>query len=218
MLTKFSRTVIIIFHRKFLGYKINPNEGGNMHRKIILFLSLIILAAATYPLSAGELKGVKMDDSLTVEGNNLVLNGMALRKKFVLKVYVAGLYLPAKESNAEKILTSDEPRLLVMHFVTSVGAKKINGAWMEGLEDNTPNASADLKKRFDTLCAYMDKVKDGEQIVFSYIPGKGTVIKVKGTEKGVIEGKDFADALFACWIGPEPGPGEGFKKNLLGID
>ena len=32
------------------------------------------------------------------------------------------------------------------------------------------------------------------------------------------QGKTFADALFACWIGPEPGPGEGFKEDLLGIE
>jgi len=189
-----------------------------MHRKIILFLLVLLMAATTYPLTAGELKGVKMEDSITVEGNNLVLNGMALRKKFVFKVYVAGLYLPAKESNAEKIFKSDESRHLIMHFLRSVGPKKINNAWWEGLEENTPNASADLKKKFETLCAYMEKVKDGERIVFSYVPSKGTIVKVKGAEKGVIEGKDFADALFACWIGPEPGPGEGFKKDLLGID
>ena len=29
--------------------------------------------------------------------------------------------------------------------------------------------------------------------------------------------KEFADALFKSWIGPKPGPGEGFKKNLMGM-
>ena len=53
--------------------------------------------------------------------------------------------------------------------------------------------------------------------VVTYIPEKGTEIKVKESVKGIIEGKSFSDALFACWIGPKPGPGEKFKKRILGI-
>jgi len=47
------------------------------------------------------------------------------------------------------------------------------------------------------------------------LPGKGTVVTAKGTEKGTIEGKDFADALFAVWLGPNPVQ-EDLKKALLG--
>ncbi len=35
--------------------------------------------------------------------------------------------------------------------------------------------------------------------------------------KGTLGDKAFADALFSCWIGKKPGPGENFKKGLLGI-
>jgi len=33
---------------------------------------------------------------------------------------------------------------------------------------------------------------------------------------GDIAGKGFADALWACWIGPHPGPGESFRDALMG--
>ena len=184
-----------------------------MIRSLVALMLVVLLCI---PVFAGELKGVKMPDTLTIEGKDLVLNGMALRKKVIFKVYVAGLYLPQKESDADKIFKSDGHRHMVMHFVRGVGAGKINGAWMEGLEDNTPNASPALKKQFDELCGLMEDVEDGEQIVFSYIPEKGTLVKVKGKDKGTLAGKPFADALFACWIGPEPGPGEDFREALLG--
>ncbi len=185
--------------------------------KVILVLLAISLAMPAYSLFAGTLKGVTMEDSIEVDGQKLVLNGMALRKKFVFKVYVAGLYLPQKETSAEKILKTDGMRRIIMHFVRSVGAKKLNGAWYDGLEDNTPNASPELKKQFDTMCTWMEGVKDGERIVYSYAPEKGTTVEVKGKVKGTIEGKAFGDAIFACWIGPDPGPGEGFKEDLLGL-
>ena len=188
-----------------------------MLRKMILAIMVGLFLMPTLSLFAMEYKGVTMEDSIQVDGQTLVLNGMALRKKVIFKVYIAGLYLPQKEKNAEKILKDDGMRRLIMHFVRSVGAGKINDAWYEGLKANTPNHSPELKKQFDTLASYMEEIKDGERIMFTYIPGKGTSVEVKGKVKGVLEGKEFADALFACWIGPKPGPGEGFKEDLLGL-
>ncbi len=185
-----------------------------MFKKLILVLVMLVLVL---PVSAGVLKGVKMDDSITVDGHTLLLNGMALRKKYFFKVYVAGMYIPKKEKSAEKILGADTPRVAIMHFMRSVSAGKINDGWYEGLEDNTPGFSKKLKAKFDVLAKYMEKMKDGGRIVFTYIPSKGTVVKVNGNVKGTIQGKDFSDALFACWIGKDPGPGKGFKEDLLGL-
>jgi hypothetical protein len=160
--------------------------------------------------------GVTLPTRVDLDGHSLVLNGTATRKKFIVKVYVAGLYLPAREADAEKILEADEPRHIVLQFVHDVGKDKMCNAWNEALENNTPNASAELKAQFETLCSYMEDIKKGEQFVFTYLPGTGTHVGVKGVERGAIEGKAFADALFKAWIGPHPGPGEGFKKHLLG--
>lgn len=49
-----------------------------MIKKSILFLLVVMLVL---PLTSGVLKGVKMDDSITIDGKTLLLNGMALRKK-----------------------------------------------------------------------------------------------------------------------------------------
>lgn len=185
-----------------------------------ILLSLIILSftlPGLYQYGA-TLKDVTMSDAIEIDGQKLVLNGMALRKKFVFKVYVAGLYVPQKEKNGEKILKNDTPRHMVMHFLRDVEAEKINSAWLEGLEDNTPNASQELKGQFKTLCSWMEEIKDGNEIIFTYLPGKGTTVTVNGKNKGILVSKAFADALFACWIGPEPGPGESFKEDLLGIE
>ncbi len=162
------------------------------------------------------ISGVSMPRQIQIEGQDLVLNGMALRKKAVFKVYVAGLYLPAPDSVAEQILDTDGPRRLVMQFLRGVDAKKMCDAWNDGLKNNTPDASDALKEQFATLCGWMEDVEKREQFVFTYLPGTGTIVEVKGVTKGTLEGKEFADALFKAWIGPKPGPGEGFKKRLLG--
>ena len=179
-------------------------------------LALGLAAALAPPAAAGELAGVTLPDRETAGGRELALNGMGLRSKLFIKVYVGGLYLPERQTSAERVLEADAPRVMVMHFLYGVSKDQMCDAWNEGLEDNTPNAPAEVERDFQTLCGWMEAIEKGEQMRFTYVPGTGTTVAVKGRDKGTIAGKAFADALLACWIGPDPGPGEGFKKALLG--
>jgi hypothetical protein len=163
-----------------------------------------------------EVAGVTMPATVDAGGSPLVLNGVALRKKSIVKVYVAGLYLPAKNSDATAILAGDTPRELRMQFVRDVGKDKMCEAWDESLKNNSPGADAQMQADFKQLCGYMQDLKKGDVMSFTYVPGSGTTVDIAGTKKGTIAGKPFADALFKSWIGPKPGPGEGFKHHLLG--
>jgi hypothetical protein len=105
---------------------------------------------------------------------------------------------------------------MVMHFLYGVSKQQMCDAWSDGLSANTQNASAALKAKFEKLCEMMADTEKGDRFEFTYVPGTGTTIAFKGSDKGTLEGKDFADALLACWIGPEPDPGTDFKEGVLG--
>ena len=177
------------------------------------FVLGLALAGAAYGASVA---GVDLADSARLGDVGLVLQGGALRSKMMFKVYVAALYLPAKSSDATAILAADQPRRMEMHFLRSVGSDKVCEGWMEGLAANTPGASAELKKQFDQLCALVPDAESGTLVALDYVPGEGTSISVGGKAVGKIAGKAFADAVLACWIGPQPGPGPEFKQALLG--
>lgn len=181
----------------------------------IVSTTLLALLLAL-PAQAGNLAGVTLPDTAEVKGQSLVLNGMGLRKKLFIKVYVAGLYLPAKEKSAQKVLSGDTPHRMVMHFLYDVSKDQMCEAWNEGLEANTPNASAEVKKAFTTLCSWMEPIDKGNKIVMTYLPGEGTMVEVNGKAKGTIPGQAAADAILATWIGPKPGPGDDFKSAVLG--
>ncbi|MFO1464234.1 MAG: chalcone isomerase family protein [bacterium] len=181
-------------------------------KKFFILACLILFAS---PVAAGTLEGVTMPDSMQVGGKSLVLNGMGVRKKFVVKVYVAGLYLPSKMNSSEKILSADTERGLNMQFVYDVEKGKMCKAWYDGLHNNSPDKEAALKPEFDKLCGFMADMAEGDKMLFTYVPGQGTTVTVKGAAKGTIPGKEFADAMFSCWIGPNP-PGADFKQGLLG--
>ena len=181
----------------------------------ILYSALLALSLAL-PAGAGTLAGVTLPDKAEVKGQTLALNGMALRSKFFIKVYVAGLYLAQKEKAPAAILAADAPRRQVMHFLYNVSKEQMCEAWEEGLTQNTPKASAEVKKGFTTLCAWMEPIKKGNELVLTYVPGEGTHVEVNGKMKGTLEGKATADAILNTWIGPDPAPGADFKKALLG--
>ena len=86
--------------------------------------------------SVQTLSGVTMPDTVTVEGRELLLNGMALRKKFVVKVYVAGLYLTARSSDAAAIFAANSPLRIVLQFLRGLDKGKILAAWQESLKNN----------------------------------------------------------------------------------
>jgi hypothetical protein len=174
-----------------------------------------LLIAFALPAFAGELAGVKLPDTAKVGDQTLVLNGLGLRTKAIFKVYVAGLYLPKKSSDAAAILAEDAARRLEMHFVRSVDKGKISEAWDECLTNNSPGAGSEVRAAFGKLPGWMADMASGDAMAFTYAPGKGTEVTVKGQSKGTIEGKPFADAIFGCWLGPTP-PNEELKTGILG--
>lgn len=189
---------------------------STLRRTLSFMLALALVLTLTGPAAAGELKGVTLPDTQTLGGETLQLNGMALRKVAFFKVYVAGLYLPEESSDGEAVLGADTPRHMEMHWLRNAGEDKVCEGWTDGLAANTPDATPELQGDFQRLCEWTGGADDGDVYKFTYLPGTGTEVTVRGEVKGTIEGKDFADALWAVWIGPEPGPGQGFKKDLLG--
>lgn len=187
---------------------------SSLRRPALAGLALA-LALAAASAGAAEVAGVRFDDRVTVDSQALVLNGTGVRSKFFIKVYAAGLYLPAAARDGARVLAADQPRRTVMHFLYGVEKGQMCEAWDDALEANTPNASADVEQKFATLCSWMEDVEDGERMVFTYVPGTGTTVEVGGEAKGTIPGKPFADALWAAWIGDKPATKD-LREGLLG--
>jgi chalcone isomerase-like protein len=182
-------------------------------RRSLLALGLSLYATIAF---AAEVAGVKVPDSVEAGGKTLKLNGAGLRKKVVFKVYVAGLYLENHSKDAAAIVSTDEIRSMRLHILRSLEAGKITEAITEGFEKNSKSQMPALKARLEKFNAMFPNVKEGDEIAMTYAPGKGTSVTAKGTEQGVIEGKDFADALFSVWLGANPVQ-EDLKKALLGL-
>jgi hypothetical protein len=185
-------------------------------RKTVLLLAVIVfVVSSTSALYAATLAGVTLPDSVQAGGKTLVLNGVGLRNKMMFKVYVAGLYLEQKSSDANAILKSDSPKRLVMHFVRDVSKKQMTDAFNESFENNSPNEAKSMKTDIDKLLAAIEDLKEGNEMVFTYVPGTGTTMSINGKDKLTIAGPAFAPVIFSVWLGPKP-PNADLKKGILG--
>jgi len=186
-----------------------------MRKTRILFAVLAFVLASTLDVLAGTLAGVSLPDTAQVGNRTLVLNGLGLRKKFVVKVYVAGLYLEQKSSDPSAIVKADAPKRIVMHFVRNVSKAQIADAFAESFENNTPDARKTMKAEIDQFLGALEPVNDGDEMVLTYLPGTGTTLAINGKEKVTIPAAGFAPVLFSVWLGPKP-PNADLKKGLLG--
>ncbi len=171
--------------------------------------------ASALPLFAGTLDGVNLPDKVQAVGKTLILNGMGLRTKYMFKVYVAGLYLEQKSSDANAIIHGNQTKRIVLHFVHSASKKQIADAFDDAFSDNAPDAKKIMQPEIDRLFDTLEPVKPGDEMEFTYVPGEGTTYDLQGQQKNVIPGQGFADMFFSSWLGPKP-PNAGLKKGLLG--
>ncbi len=176
-------------------------------------LAAFLLAA---PAFAAEVSGVQLPETITVAGKELKLNGAGIRKKFIVKVYVGALYLATPSSDPAAIVEADEPKSVHMRFLRDVGRDKVMGAFRDGFENNSGEKEArTLGPSLNRLASVIPpEVKEGQLLVVTYVPGKGTTVSVSGGGEMTIEGKPFADAMFRNWLGKDPADAD-LKEKML---
>lgn len=189
-----------------------------MRRAALGFLAALSIAAGSAaPAVGASCRDVQFPDIVKVGGSDLALNGLGIRKATLLriKVYVAGLYLPQKSSDAAAILAAKARWQLVLHFVRDVDAGDIRDAFHEGFQKAAGAQLPVLEKRIAALNAQIVDFKSGHTLTFTRDPATGVTVDVNGAGGSTLEGADFADALLAIWLGAKP-PNDDLKTGLLG--
>lgn len=181
-----------------------------------LVTAAFVVASVSPGAWAAELAGVTMSDRAMVGEQQLRLNGMGLRKKLWVKVYVAGLYLAEPAGSAEAVLSSPGAKRMTMHFLTDKATKaKMDEAWLEGFRANSPQEWDGLETRVNRFIGFFGDMKEGDRIEIDLVPGEATRVSLNGEVMGAVEGDDFQHALLRVWVGEKP-PTDELKAGVLG--
>jgi hypothetical protein len=179
---------------------------------LVSFLALLFAS----PASAGTLSGVRFADRVEVAHKSLSLNGMALRTAtvFNVKVYVAGLYLETRSSDASRILRSRETKRIELQFLRDIDRDQIKKAWIVALKGRDARDVRPLEARIEQLVARIPDAKRGDRVTLDFVPG-GVQMALPHGNPVLIPGADFARALLSIWLGSKPLNGD-LKDGLLG--
>ncbi len=185
-------------------------------------LATVLLAVASVGAwaQALEVEGVKLEATSQAGAATLQLNGAGLRTKVFFKVYVAGLYVPQKTTNAAQLLAQKGARRVTITMLRDVDAESFAKALNDGLRDNHNDAQfAAMKSQIDALNANLKAVgeaKKGDVIHFEFVPETGTQVTVNGKVRGnAIAGEDFFTSVLRIWLGEKPVDAS-LKKGLMG--
>src|SRR5438270_5066129 len=155
--------------------------GVRMKRFAVSLLVLMAVAASAQGGRSGrEVAGVVMSETVPAAGKTLRLNGMGLRTKLIFKVYVAGLYLENPTRDAATAIASDQVKRVDLRVLRNLSHSQVTEAIVEGFEKNSRAQLPALKARLDRFATMIPDVRDGERLTLTYVPGKGTIVNVKG--------------------------------------
>ncbi len=153
---------------------------------------------------AREVGGVKMPDTLELEGRRLALAHMALKEKLFFDVYVWGLYMeqiPRAESEA---IAANHLKRLHFRFLRKVRRDQLVEAMRHGLSRHGDLSSGAMQPQLEALLQSLRDVSKGDNLVITYLPNTGLQVSGEASGGVLIPGKGFADALFTAWLRTHP--------------
>ena len=150
------------------------------------------------------------DQQLEIKGAGV------LRYMRFIKAYAGALYvLPGMDPKG--VLEDTHKRMEVEYFYALKG-KDFGPATYKGLARNISAEEIErLRAKIDYHNSLYVDVIPGDRYSLTYIPGVGTELALNGRPLGVIEGADFAAAIFSLWFGENPYD-KRFKNALLGLN
>ena len=185
-----------------------------------LMTAAALTLGAMSTAQAVEVQGAKIEDTATVAGKTLVLNGAGARIKAVFKIYAIGLYLTEKKSTPAEVLALNGPKRFKIVFLRDLTSEEFGSAFLAGinknLEKDEKTKYVNQITKFGDLFTEFEGVKKGEVIIGDYNPAVGTTITLNGKQLGSpLPDVGFYNAILRIWIGANPADNL-LKPALLG--
>ena len=154
-------------------------------------------------------------DELTEDGARFTLVGATtFRWMSVIKVYDANLHLGVGEPPT-KVFADIPVRLQLTYHRGFTAAEIIKGGDTLLARNVKAETLAALRDRLELINRAYRDVREGDSYTLTYVPGKGTTLRLNGSPLVTVPGHDFAAAYFRIWLGDDP-ISESMRDALLG--
>ena len=173
------------------------------------------MAFLTLSTQAAEVEGLKFSKTYIAEGKVLRLTGAGLLRYWGFKAYTGALYL--EEGVPVDEVLSDRAKRIEIEYFRAIEGEDFGPATDKYIAKNVDATTHDrLRPLIEYHNSLYEDVQPGDRYSLTYIPGRGTELALNGEPKGIIEGSEFAAAVFSIWLGPKP-INHSFKDQILGL-
>jgi hypothetical protein len=178
-------------------------RSSRVNRKRSLISLSLLFSFLALPASARDVAGIEIPEILASADVPLLLNGVGIRTRYFLDVYVGGLYLEKKNTDAAAILDADERMAIKLWVVTGlITNDRMQESIEEGFQRSTRGHTTPIREKIDALIGlFDDEIEDEDTFEFVYVPGNGLNVYKNGVHRAVIDcGLPFKRAFFGIWI------------------
>ena len=195
-------------------------------RKMSRVLCALLLGSALSGAWASvEIQGVPLEETATVAGVPLVLNGAGYRKRGYFKVDVTGVYTQAKYTTLEALEKAPGPKRVQLTILQDITGAQASKYFLIDFEASAqPQEFAQLINEVSEVGAIysaLPKIKKGDIVNLDWIPGKGLIttmngqlVMLHGAPMTPINNELLARIMLRMYIGGKT-PQE-LRDNLLG--
>jgi hypothetical protein len=188
--------------------------------------ALILGFAMSGAWAAVDVAGVALDETVTVGGVPLALNGAGYRKRGYFKIDVTALYMQQKYSSLEAVEKAQGAKRLELVIQQDITGSQASRYFLIDFEASaTPAEFGQLINEVSligNIYSSLPKIKKGDIVTIDWIPGKGILAMLNGvilTPHGAPSPYTNSELLervmFRMYIGGKT-PAE-LHDNLLGL-
>jgi hypothetical protein len=208
-------------------------EGGLSRRQFVSYgaSALVVPALAlTTPevVTAAELEGVTVSETIVVRGKKMLLNGIALRRRGYFKADVTALYLPERRSTPEGVLKLDGFRRIQLNILRTFTSSTISRIFIadfkEVATDDEFKKLIPVVSQIGAAYSQVRRVEKGDVVNLDWTPGLGWTCEINGrylvADDGVNEVVAINNPLaFQIYLRMYIGPNapETLRNGLLGL-
>ncbi len=193
-------------------------------RRIVSALALG--CAVTGAWATVEVSGVPLEETVTVAGVPLHLNGAGFRKRGYFKIDVTALYLQQKATTLDAVENAPGVKRVQLVIQQDVTGSQASRYFLIDFEASaTPAEFAKLiteVSQVGDIYSSLPKIKKGDIVTMDWVPGKGLIATLNGvalTAHGApspyINSELLAKVMVRMYVGGKT-PAE-LHDNLLGL-
>ena len=191
-----------------------------------LLSALVLGCAVSGAWATVDVSGVPLDETVTVGGVPLQLNGAGYRKRGYFKIDVTALYLQQKYNSLEAVEKAPGVKRMQLVIQQDITGSQASRYFLIDFEASaTPAEFAQLINEVSligNIYSALPKIRKGDIVTMDWIPGKGLVATLNGavlTPHGAatpyLNNELLSRVMLRMYIGGKT-PAE-LKENLLGL-